>query len=53
MKKIIVGCLISFVVVAAVVVVVVWLFLFRELPSLDAALSIPPQTTLGTPVAMP
>ena len=55
MKKVVIGCLgaaVLFVVVVVVVGVVAWSFLFRELPVLDATISVPAQAALDSTVTL-
>lgn len=51
-KKVILGCLGATAIIAVAVAVGVWLWLFRELPVLDATLSIEPEVELGSTVTM-
>jgi hypothetical protein len=52
MKKVVFGCLGATAIIAVALAVGVWFLLFRELPVLDASLSIAPEVEIGSTVTM-
>ena len=52
MRKIVIGCLGTAAVFLAAAVLLVWVWWFRELPLLDASLSLPSQATLDSTLVM-
>ncbi len=51
-KKIVIGCLSAALLAVILAAVAVWFWLFRELPVLDASLSVPPVAALDSTVTM-
>lgn len=52
MKKVLIGCLVVLLIALVLVVFLFWLVFIRELPKLEAALSLPGEVTLGSTVDM-
>lgn len=52
MKKILIGCLGGLALIVVIVSVVLWFWLFRELPVLEAKLSVPPEVSIGSTVSL-
>lgn len=52
MKKIIIGCTATFIVVVFIMALGAWLFLFRELPMLEASLTLSSEAALNTTIPL-